>query len=130
MDLSPEDMMEVMSVFKMESQEQMETLRACLAVFQTNPNDGSQREEFHRTAHSLKGSARMLGIVPVEKICEKLEFGFKSIMEGRIELTPDLLRNVQDAIDDLGGMIKTLASEGELEDADAAAALEKLAQLS
>ena len=126
MDLSPEELKEVMAVFKEESAEQMATMLSRMTEIGTNPGSATALEELHRVSHSLKGSARMLGLEPIEKICAELEHGFKNVIDGKIELGAPAVSAINDSLKDVQLLIDKLAADGTTDGFDVSASLQKL----
>ncbi len=126
MSLSKEEMMEVMAVFKEESRELLDTLTSRLPELKTNPKSAAAIEILHRTSHSLKGAARMLGLTPLEQIGQALENGFKSAKEGRITISNDQIAAVEESLKMIQTLIDKLSAEGTTEGIDIQAVLNRL----
>ena len=126
MELSKEEMMEIMAVFKGESAEHLETLAAKMKEIEKNPNNPSAIELLHRTSHSMKGAARMMGLTPIEQIGKALEDGFKSVKDGKPLINAETIAVINDAIEGLRKLIDKLAAEGTLEGFDVSGILTKL----
>jgi two-component system chemotaxis sensor kinase CheA len=78
---------ELRELFGTESEEHLQMLDDGLLRLETNPNDKSTLEEVFRAAHSLKGTARMLGVSGVETIAHHMEDELGSVRRGRSVLT-------------------------------------------
>jgi len=78
---------ELRELFQTESEEHLQTLDDGLLRLETNPGDKAIVEEVFRAAHSLKGTARMLGVSDVETIAHQLEDELGSLRRGRSTLT-------------------------------------------
>lgn len=126
MDLTKEEMMEVMAVFKEESREHLSVFDTRMKDLARNPTDASAIEVLHRTAHSMKGAARILGLEPIEQIGQRLETGFKSAKDGTLQIRPDHLAVIGGAIAGLQQLIDQLATQGTLEGLDITGILTKL----
>lgn len=126
MDLSKEEMMEVMAVFKGESEEHLATLTEKMKEIESDPSSAGTIEILHRTSHSMKGAARMMGLTPIEQIGRALEDGFKAVKEGRPLLTPENLVAVHQAIEGIRRLIDKLATEGTTEGFDTTQILQQL----
>ncbi|MBX7152183.1 Hpt domain-containing protein [bacterium] len=126
MELSKEEMIEVMAVFKGESEEHLKILTEKVAVLESNPKDTGAIELLHRTSHSMKGAARMMGLTPIESIGHALEDGFKAVKDGKPLITTDMITNIKAAIDGVRQLIDKLASEGTTEGFDVSGILKKL----
>ncbi len=127
MDLSKEEMMEVMAVFKGESEEHLTTLNEKMKELEASPASPGALEVLHRTSHSMKGAARMMGLTPIEEIGRALEDGFKAAKEGKPIVNPSSIAAVNEAILGLRQLIDKLATEGTTEGFDTSAIMQKLA---
>ena len=78
---------ELRELFQTESEEHLQMLDDGLLRLETNPNDKSTLEEVFRAAHSLKGTARMLGVTGVETIAHHMEEELGGVRRGRGALT-------------------------------------------
>jgi two-component system chemotaxis sensor kinase CheA len=126
MELSKDEMMEIMAVFKGESAEHLDTLTAKMKDIEKNPANLSAIELLHRTSHSMKGAARMMGLTPIEQIGKALEDGFKMAKEGKPVITPETMAIINDAIEGLRKLIDQLAAQGTVEGFDVSGILSKL----
>lgn len=97
--------------FRQESRDYLEGIRTLLesAEAGTSP-DAAALEEVSRLAHSLKGAARAVDLLPVEALAHRLETLFDRIRHGRdlldgacLRLMRDLLDQVEDWVASLGG---------------------------
>jgi two-component system, chemotaxis family, sensor kinase CheA len=73
MDLSPEEIKEVMQIFQSEATDQIKDLNQGLLELEKNPDNLPLLESLFRVAHSIKGASRMLGLTPIELISHELE---------------------------------------------------------
>lgn len=126
MEFSKEEMMEIMAVFKAESAENLEILVAKMKDIESNPSNPAAIEQLHRTSHSMKGAARMLGLTPIEDIGKSLEDGFKAVKEGKPLLDASMIANVNLAVEGMRKLIDKLANEGTLEGFDVSGILKRL----
>lgn len=126
MELSREELMEVMAVFKEESNELIQTLDQKMKDLAANPSGATTIEVLHRTSHSLKGAARMLGLTPIEQIGFKLENGFKSVKDGTLAITPGHISLINDAIGYIKTLIEKLSSDGTTDGIDISVILTRL----
>lgn len=78
---------ELRELFQTESEEHLQMLDDGLLRLETNPHDKSTLEEVFRAAHSLKGTARMLGVSGVETIAHHMEDELGGVKRGRGVLT-------------------------------------------
>ena len=64
---------ELRSLFKAESEEHLQTLESGLLRLEADPEDTAVLEDLFRSAHSLKGAARMLGVAGLEMLAHHFE---------------------------------------------------------
>ena len=77
---------ELRELFQTECEEHLQMLDDGLLRLETNPLDKPVLEEVFRAAHSLKGTARMLGVAGVETIAHHMEDELGSVRRGRAAL--------------------------------------------
>jgi two-component system chemotaxis sensor kinase CheA len=82
---------ELRELFQIESEEHLQSLDDGLLRLETHPQDSATLEEVFRAAHSLKGTARMLGVTGVETLSHHLEDELGHARRGRVELTPPVI---------------------------------------
>jgi two-component system, chemotaxis family, sensor kinase CheA len=70
-----------------------------------------------RTAHSLKGAARSVGIEPLEAVCHRLEGIFADVRDDRLTLRPELFQLVFAAVDGIQEAAAWLREGRDLSDA-------------
>jgi two-component system, chemotaxis family, sensor kinase CheA len=107
------------SQFRDETTENLRVLGDGLLALERNPEDRPQLDAIFRAVHTIKGSARLLGLTSIGQIAHSMEHILGAIREGRRELTTalsnDLLRGA-DAILELThaaveGRITTIDAE-------------------
>ncbi|MEN9810715.1 MAG: hypothetical protein RLZZ488_2282 [Pseudomonadota bacterium] len=82
---------EMVSDFLSNASELLETLTQSLLELEANPSDSSTIETIFRAAHTIKGTAGMLGFSVIEKLCHALENTFDRIRKNQLEATPVLI---------------------------------------
>jgi two-component system chemotaxis sensor kinase CheA len=100
---------EMVADFLSNASELLESLTQSLLVLESNPADGATVEEIFRAAHTIKGTAGMLGFSTIEKLCHALENTFDRIRRGQLKATPalvDRLLNGWDKVRELFGMLQ------------------------
>ena len=78
---------ELRALFKAESEEHLQTLENGLLRLEAEPRDTAMLEELFRSAHSLKGAARMLGVADVETLAHHFEDELGAARRGHNVLT-------------------------------------------
>jgi len=91
--------LEFRSLFKTESQEHLQQLDDKLLGLEKDPKDQASLQEAFRIAHSLKGSARMLGVTGVEAIAHRFEDMLDSARLGTTILSSEVVDRMYGALD-------------------------------
>ncbi|MFH1138978.1 MAG: hybrid sensor histidine kinase/response regulator [Pseudomonadota bacterium] len=119
---------ELSSLFEDECRERFQNLDDGLLLLEKNQEDQQVLQDLFREAHSLKGTARMLGLSGLEKTAHAFEDVLGSIKKGEITLTPELSDVMSVGLEDM----RKLAREA-VEDVPAGVspdqAIEKMRQL-
>lgn len=73
MQYNPEEYKEILNIFKVESEEIIQSLNDGFLELEKNPEDKTPLKKLFQNAHSIKGAARMLGFNGIQDIAHKLE---------------------------------------------------------
>lgn len=98
----------LMVTFLEEMEEHVRALNEELLALEREPDAPERGERFKRlfrTAHSLKGAARSVNVLPIERACHYLEEILTAARDRRLDLTADqfaLLFAVADALEEAG----------------------------
>lgn len=84
--------LELRHLFQIESAEHLQKLDAGLLQLEKTPNDQALIQEIFREAHSLKGSARMLGLIDIQEQANKVEDMLGEARSGKITISAELLK--------------------------------------
>ncbi len=101
---------QLLEAFKIESEERISSMFSNLTALEKSADAESRSkmlEIVYREAHSLKGAARSINIIPVETLCQAIETLFSKLKEEEINFTPDLFDTLHHAV---GVIEKYLAS--------------------
>lgn len=93
MGLSEQIRQELIQSFVVEQQEHVQALTQGLLVLEKNPHDSERQavlEGIFREAHSLKGSARAVGMTIMATLGHRMEELLSRVKQGRLTLSPDL----------------------------------------
>ncbi|MDI6703893.1 MAG: hybrid sensor histidine kinase/response regulator [bacterium] len=101
------------SKFKEEAKEHLQDLNAFLLVLEKEPRNATTLSEIIRVCHTLKGSARMVGFLDIDKIAHGMEDIFQEVKEGRLELNGQLFDLLFESFDTINALL-----EGRLAKAD------------
>jgi two-component system, chemotaxis family, sensor kinase CheA len=108
---------ELLNIFKMETDEHIQSMLKGvdeLAMHQNTDKQIEIAETVHRSAHSLKGAARTIGLSDVEPICQSLETFFSVLKRQKVVMPPDLTETLKKTIRNLESLLATLNAEGKV----------------
>jgi chemosensory pili system protein ChpA (sensor histidine kinase/response regulator) len=106
---------EFMSIFLDEAEEILENTQSLLERWQSSPQNMQLMKELQRELHTLKGGARMVGIVPMGDLSHHLESILTKIVEGNAQSNNRLQEIVQTSVDELAAMLEAVRSGVPLE---------------
>ena len=101
---------EIAAIFSEEAAEILEEADRVLATWSKDKSSREHVEELKRHLHTLKGGARMAGIMPMGNLSHELETLLIGIDEGRVPASTDLDALLQQSIDELHRMRDTVIS--------------------
>jgi two-component system, chemotaxis family, sensor kinase CheA len=108
---------ELLNIFRMETDEHIQSMLKGvdeLALHQNTDKQIEIAETVHRSAHSLKGAARTIGLSDVEPICQSLETFFSVLKRQKVMMPPDLTETLKKTIRNLESLLGTLNAEGKV----------------
>ncbi len=100
----PEYDAEIAAIFTEESAELLESADKAFGEWSKNKNQRAALEELKRHLHTLKGGARMAGIVSMGNLSHEVETLLGAVEDGRVEASPPVDDALQRAIDELHRM--------------------------
>jgi len=116
MDFLEHELEEILKIFREESEEQINKLNNNLLKLESNPKDHSVISELFREAHSLKGSARMIGLDDIQSIAHKLEDVLGLAKEGHLLVTSEIIDILCRTVDAIGSIIiESIETRGKAE---------------
>lgn len=98
----------LLATFRIEADEHLQAMSSGLLALKKAPpgvEAASLVETVFREAHSLKGAARAVNLVPVESLCQSLESIFAELKNGRLPISAPLLDLLLQAVDGLGNLL-------------------------
>src|SRR6185312_5968713 len=105
----------LMVTFLEELEEHTNTMnQGLLAIEQEGTPDPEIVTTLFRTAHSLKGAARSVGVIPVEQACHQLEEILAGVRDGEMHLDAAAYKVLFAAVDAIGDAGKRLRHAGTL----------------
>ena len=109
---------ELLEVFIEEAKELLESLESVYAAWAEDALDNARLTHVQRILHTLKGSARLAGVLPVGDLSHALESVFIDLVEGRLAPDEDLKKMIRQVIDRLATQLEEIESHGKLHSAD------------
>jgi two-component system, chemotaxis family, sensor kinase CheA len=94
-----------LALFMREAAEHLTSLQQGLLQLEQQPENGELLQVLLRNAHTVKGSARMLGLESIGSIAHRMEDLFKAISEGQTRVTPGVVDLLLAASDMLGTLV-------------------------
>lgn len=98
-------------MFRAESDERLAKLDSGLLLLEQTPDDLKLIEELFREIHSLKGAARMLGLMPIETTAHGLESLLNPARNAESPLTPAAIESLNAGIIKLRSQIQEVLSQ-------------------
>ena len=109
MDFSEEELLEIFKTFKYETEEHIVNINEQLLKLEKNPANMSIIAELFREAHSIKGSARMLGVSSIQKIAHKIEDILKMAKDETITVSSEIIDVLCEGIDVIGKTLEKIS---------------------
>lgn len=106
MPYNSEEIDEILSIFKVESEEIIQDINDGLLLLEKNPEDKTPLKKLFQLAHSLKGAARMLGFNSIQDISHKLEDILSYWKRDDVNIEKDSFQIIYEACDLLSAIIK------------------------
>jgi two-component system chemotaxis sensor kinase CheA len=119
------DLSELKDLFVDESLQYVQTLNGSLLSLELNPRDIEAVHAMFRAAHSLKGTAAMMGYAGLAELAHAVEDVLQELRDGQREITPSLIDRLFEAIDGLQGLVSAIAADRQ-PGADVAALMRRL----
>ncbi len=116
---------ELRGIFQAEASESLEKLEQGLLALEASPDHPELIESVFRVAHSLKGSAGMLGVSSIELLAHQFEDILDEARRGRSPLTSALADQLYQALDSMRALLDE-AITGKSSGIDLRALLESL----
>ncbi len=127
MEFLQEELDEILNIFSQESTEILQSMDKNLLLLEKKPNSVDIAMHLFRDAHSLKGSARMLGFDDIQNIAHKIEDVLGLIREEKIKVDSNITDTISSALGLIGVLIKkTIEQKSEYKSKETIAHIEKL----
>lgn len=98
----------LLATFRVEADDHLKAITAGLIALEKSPSGPEVAgiiETVFRDAHSLKGAARAVNLLPIESMCQSLESVFAVLKNQRLAVSMPLLGLLQKAIDELDTLL-------------------------
>ena len=118
-------MTEYWTDFVQESSDRITELNNALLSLEHNPDDPEAMEEVFRIAHTLKGNCGAAGLEGASELAHAIEDLLDAVRGGRLEVSPELMDDIFDAVDELETIIETVDATGSV-DTDPSASIQSL----
>ncbi len=106
----------ILQTFIIESSELVQDMENALLQLEKSPDDQDTINALFRAAHTIKGSAGVVGIENIEKFTHKIENVLEQVRQGRIDVTHDMVGLLLRCRDHIGALIESLSSERDKEE--------------
>lgn len=111
------DMSKFVGRFVEEAREHVTALNKGMIALENNPGDMEVIHQIFRSAHTIKGSSRMLKLLPISELAHKVEDVFGALREGKINFSSELRAVLYKGVDSIADLIeKTARGENTQED--------------
>lgn len=104
---------EYLEVFIDESEEHLQAINDHLLQLENDPNNMEIVGEIFRSAHTLKGMGATMGFDDLANLTHNMENVLDLIRNDELEVTPDVMDVIFEAVDDIEEMITDIASGGD-----------------
>ena len=89
----------MMNLFKMELETQTAILNAALLELERNPKDTRELGVLLRSAHSIKGAAKVIELPSIVKLAHVMEDFFAAVQSGQVIIISDYIDVILNAVD-------------------------------
>ncbi|MEJ2589869.1 MAG: Hpt domain-containing protein [Candidatus Thiodiazotropha sp.] len=101
---------ELIDIFVEESRELLESLEQDYQKWLDNPADEAVTDEIKRSLHTLKGSSRLAGVIPVGDLSHALETLFNQVVRGEAVFNESVAEVVRQTLDQISSQTEQAAS--------------------
>lgn len=102
---------ELIEFFLIESEEHFETILNSLVVLEQNPDNWSLIDEMFRSAHTIKGSAAMVGFLNTSALGHRLEDFLDMLRTGNTKISESLVANMMVIFEEFNNSIKSTRND-------------------
>ena len=105
MQYNPDELNDILNIFKAESEEIIQELNDCFLELEKHPEDKTPLKKLLQLAHSLKGAARMLGFTSIQDLAHKIEDILTSWKKENYVINTDIFQMIYEACDLLNELV-------------------------
>ncbi len=99
-----------------EANDHIDRLNEGLVSLESNPGDEETVSEIFRSAHTIKGSSRILGLISISVVAHKLEDALSALRDGKISQSKVLFNLLFKAADLISEFVQRVQEGEEVED--------------
>ncbi|CAK0780831.1 hypothetical protein CCP3SC15_810002 [Gammaproteobacteria bacterium] len=107
------DLKKFLNRFLDETHDHIQGMLSGLADLEKNPMVGESLNAVFRSAHTIKGSARMLKLVGITETAHRLEDLLDALRNGTVTFNSELFHLLYRGIDGISTLVDHLAAEGQ-----------------
>jgi chemosensory pili system protein ChpA (sensor histidine kinase/response regulator) len=96
---------ELREVFALEAEDHLRDLSTLLPALDAQPENKELLQDIRRSAHTLKGSAAMVGFRAITQLAHRMEDLLDLLYEERLAVTPEIVRLLYASTDSLEDMV-------------------------
>ncbi|MBQ9149986.1 hybrid sensor histidine kinase/response regulator [bacterium] len=131
MEFQKDELNEILNIFQQESAEIMASMDTKLLALEKEPKNKELAMQLFRDAHSLKGSARMLGFEDIQNIAHKIEDIISLIREDKLVISSKITDTISECLEFIAILInKTVAKKEEFKSEEIQKYIDKLEAIS
>lgn len=119
MEFQQDELNEILNIFQQESSEIISSMDGKLLALEHDSNNKELAMQLFRDAHSLKGSARMLGFEDIQNVAHKIEDVISLVREEKLIITVEIADTISNCLDFILDLInKTVEQKQEFKSPD------------
>ena len=103
---------ELLDVFLLEAGEALDSIHSNREILHARADDHEALRTIHRSLHTVKGSARMVGLKELGEVAAAVEGAVNKWLQSEKPATPGLLKFIDDAEAAFRGWVGSAASDG------------------
>ena len=127
MEFQKEELNEILNIFQQESIEIISSMDGKLLMLEKDGKNTEIAMQLFRDAHSLKGSARMLGFEDIQNLAHKIEDIISLVKEEKLAMTSNIADTISECLEFISSLInKTVSQKEEYKSSEIQTYIEKL----